>query len=47
MVCIWDRAGQTTKNFDKRMFSVMKSLVHVFQDNYAEVYNIRKTMNNF
>ncbi|CAD8120736.1 unnamed protein product [Paramecium sonneborni] len=33
---IWDREGVTTKNFDTSMFSIMKKMVTLVQDNYAE-----------
>ena len=33
---IWDREGVTSKNFDYSMFGVMKKIVTLLQDNYAE-----------
>ena len=37
MVCIYDRKGFSySKNFDKKMFSVLKKLVSILQDCYAE-----------
>lgn len=33
---IWDREGVTTKNFDSSMFGIMKKMVTLVQDNYAE-----------
>ncbi|KAL4467417.1 hypothetical protein ABPG72_011015 [Tetrahymena utriculariae] len=36
MCVIWDREGFSSKNFDFQFISLMKSLVAMFQDNYAE-----------
>ena len=33
---IWDRNGVTSKNFDSSMLTMMKRLVSMLQDNYAE-----------
>ncbi|CAK69610.1 unnamed protein product (macronuclear) [Paramecium tetraurelia] len=33
---IWDREGVTSKNFDSSMFTIMKKMVTLVQDNYAE-----------
>ncbi|KAL4484810.1 hypothetical protein ABPG74_019987 [Tetrahymena malaccensis] len=36
MCVIWDREGFSSKNFDFQFITLMKSLVAMFQDNYAE-----------
>jgi len=36
MVVIWDREGTTKKNFDKSMLGLMKQLMGMLQDFYAE-----------
>ncbi|CAD8079724.1 unnamed protein product [Paramecium primaurelia] len=36
---IWDREGVTSKNFDTSMFTIMKKVVTLVQDNYAERLN--------
>jgi hypothetical protein len=36
MVVIWDREGFTRKNFDSSMFGLLKKLIGILQDFYAE-----------
>jgi len=36
MTIIWDREGFDRKNFDTRFIEIMKKLLGMFQDNYAE-----------
>lgn len=33
---IWDREGVTTKNFDMGMLGLVKKIITLLQDNYAE-----------
>ncbi|CAD8185050.1 unnamed protein product [Paramecium octaurelia] len=33
---IWDREGVSTKNFDSSMFKIIKRMITLVQDNYAE-----------